>query len=97
DEAWVADSEARAAFEIRLGFDMRSRQVVNQRILTDFLKILGRRHRFSGAKVARLGRAALHILALDNANAVFCHTNIGASSARHRTGELNRAIQTFGE
>jgi methyl-accepting chemotaxis protein len=76
---------------------MRSRPVVNQRILSDFLKILSRRHRFSGAKVARLARAALHILALDNANAVFCHTNIGANSARHRTDELNRAIQSFGE
>src|SRR5262249_41681815 len=33
DEAWVADAEARAAFEMRLGYDMRSRPVVNQRIL----------------------------------------------------------------
>ena len=92
DEAWVADAEARAAYEIGLGFDMRTRPVINQRILSDFIGIVSKRHRFSGAKVARLTRAAMHIFALDNANAVFCHANIGASSARQRTDELNRAI-----
>jgi methyl-accepting chemotaxis protein len=97
DEAWVADAEARAAFERRIGYDMRSRPVVNQRILGDFLDLLARKHRFSGAKVARLGRAAMHILALDSANAVYCHTNFGADSARQRTDELNDAIQSFAQ
>jgi methyl-accepting chemotaxis protein len=97
DEAWVADAEARAEFEYRIGFDMRSRPVVNQRIFAEFLKLLGRRHRFSGAKVARLARAAMHIFALDNANAVFCHNNFATASAKERTDELNRAIQAFGE
>jgi methyl-accepting chemotaxis protein len=97
DEAWVADAEARAAFERRIGYDMRSRPVVNQRILGDFLDLLSRKYRFSGAKVARLGRAAMHILALDSANAVYCHTNIGADAARQHTDQLNRAIQSFAE
>jgi methyl-accepting chemotaxis protein len=97
DETWVSDSEARAAFEIRVGYDMRSRPVVNQRILSDFLDILSRRYRYSSGKAARLARAAMHILALDNANAVYCHNNASASSAKHRTDELNRAIQTFAE
>jgi methyl-accepting chemotaxis protein len=97
DEAWVADAEARAAFEIRLGFDMRTRPVINQRILSDFIGIVSKRHRFSGTKVALLSRAAMHIFALDNANAVFCHANIGASSARARTDELNRAISSFAD
>jgi methyl-accepting chemotaxis protein len=97
DEAWVADAEARAAFERRIGYDMRSRPVVNQRILGDFLDLLARKHRFSGAKAARLGRAAMHILALDSANAVYCHTNLGADSARQRTDELNDAIQSFAQ
>ncbi len=95
DEAWVADAEARAAFEIRMGFDMRHRPVVNQRILSIFLGILSRRHRFSSTKVARLGKAALHIFALDNANAVYCHNNAGAGAAKSRTDELNRAIELF--
>jgi methyl-accepting chemotaxis protein len=95
DEAWVADSEERAAFEMKLGFDMRSRPVANQRILGDFIDIVARKHRFSGAKIARLTRAAMHILALDNANAVFCHNNASADSAKHRTDELNRAIGEF--
>jgi methyl-accepting chemotaxis protein len=97
DEQWVADAEARAAMEIRIGFDMRSRPVLNQRILSEFIRLLARRYRFSGAKVAQLARAAMHILALDNANAVFCHTTIGAGSAKQRTGELNSAIGSFGE
>ena len=58
---------------------------------------MSKRHRFSGAKIARLSRAAMHIFALDNANAVFCHANIGASSARARTDELNRAIASFAD
>jgi len=58
---------------------------------------VSRRHRFSSAKVARLVRAAMHIFALDNANAVFTHANIGASSAKQRTDELNRAIASFAE
>jgi methyl-accepting chemotaxis protein len=97
DEAWVADAEARAAYEIGLGFDMRTRPVINQRILSDFIGIVSKRHRFSGARIARLTRAAMHIFALDNANAVFCHANINASSARQRTDELNRAITSFAD
>ena len=97
DEAWVADAEARAAFERRIGYDMRSRPVVNQRILGDFLGLLARKHRFSGTKVARLGRAAMHILALDSANAVYCHTNLGADTARQRSDELNHAIRSFAD
>ncbi len=97
DEAWVADAEARAAFEARIGFDMRTRPVINQRLLSDFIGIVSRKHRFSGARIARLTRAALHIFALDNANAVFCHANMGANSARARTDELNRAIGSFAD
>jgi methyl-accepting chemotaxis protein len=97
DEAWVADAEARAAFEMRIGYDMRSRPVVNQRILSDLMQLLAKRHRFSAAKVARLADAALHILAIDSANAVYCHTNIAAGSAKQRTDELNRAIALFDE
>ena len=97
DEAWVADAEARAAIEIRIGFDMRTRPVVNQRLLSEFIGILGKRHRFSGAQVARLARAALHVFALDNANAVYCHTTVAADSAKQRTDELNRAIKSFGD
>ena len=95
DEAWVADAEARAAFEARIGYDMRSRPVINQRILADFLDILSKRRFASGAKVARLAKAALRILALDNANAVYCHSNIAANSAKQRTDDLNRGIQSF--
>jgi methyl-accepting chemotaxis protein len=97
DEAWVADAGARAAFEIRIGFDMRSRPVINQRLLSEFIGIVSKRHRFSGAKVARLARAALHVFALDNANAVYCHTTIAADSAKQRSDELNTAITSFGE
>jgi methyl-accepting chemotaxis protein len=96
DEAWVADAEARAAFEVRIGFDMRTRPVINQRLLSEFIGMLGRRHRLSGAKVARLARAAMHIFALDNANAVYCHSMIAADLTKQRTDELNRAIQSFG-
>ena len=97
DEAWVADAEARAAFEVRIGFDMRSRPVINQRLLSEFIGIVSKRHRFSSAKVARLARAALHVFALDNANAVYCHTAIAADSAKQRTDEFNGAIKSFGE
>src|SRR5437764_10317675 len=97
DEAWVADAETRATFERRMGYDMRSRPVVNQRILADFLDILAERHRFAGSKVARLGRAAMHILALDSANAVYCHSMMSADTARERTDELNRTIHSFAE
>jgi septal ring factor EnvC (AmiA/AmiB activator) len=76
---------------------MRTRPVINQRILSDFIATVSRRHRFSSAKVARLVRAAMHIFALDNANTVFTHANIGASSAKQRTDELNRAIASFAE
>ncbi|HKS60628.1 MAG TPA: methyl-accepting chemotaxis protein, partial [Xanthobacteraceae bacterium] len=76
---------------------MRTRPVINQRILSDFIGIVCKRHRFSGAKIALLSRAAMHIFALDNANAVFCHANIGASSAKARTDELNRAIASFAD
>ena len=96
DEAWVADAEARAAFENRIGFDMRTRPVINQRLLSEFISLVGKRSRFSGAKVARLARAAVHIFALDNANAVYCHSMIAADSAKQRTDELNGAIRSFG-
>jgi len=96
DAAWVADAEARAAFEIRIGFDMRTRPVINQRLLSEFIGIVSKRHRFSGAKVARLARAALHVFALDNANAVYCHTIVAADSTKQRTDELNGAIKSFG-
>ena len=89
DEAWVADAEARAAFEIRIGFDMRTRPVINQRLLSEFIGILGTRHRFSGAKIARLARAALHIFALDNATSA-ADMNAPGWQLHPLRGELRR-------
>jgi methyl-accepting chemotaxis protein len=96
DEQWVADAEARAKFEIEYQIDMRSRGVISRSILSAASRIVARRHRFSGRKVAHLCDVAMRVLLLDAANAVACHTNLGVHDAKAKSDELAVAVRDFG-
>jgi methyl-accepting chemotaxis protein len=93
DEDWVADAEARARFEIEKGPDMRVRAVVNQNILSRWAPLIGRHHRFSGAKAVYLCDVARRILTMDAANAIACHNELEVTQARARINELAGAIK----
>jgi methyl-accepting chemotaxis protein len=97
DEQWVADADARAKFEIDHQVDMRSRGVISRSILSAAGRIVARRYRFSGRKVAHLCDVAQRVLLLDTANAVACHTNLGVRDAKEKSNELAVAVREFGQ
>jgi methyl-accepting chemotaxis protein len=95
DEAWVADAEARARFEIGHKLDQRTRPVVAQNLLAGMAPIIARRHRFAAIKAIQLYDAARRILMLDAANAVACHGNSEVAAAKVRAATLVDAIEQF--
>ena len=97
DGQWVADAEARAKFEVDHQIDMRSRGIISRSILSGAAAVIGRRYRFSGRKVARLGDVALRVLLLDTANAIACHTNLAASEAKAKSDQMVNSVREFGQ
>jgi methyl-accepting chemotaxis protein len=97
DEAWVADAEARAKFEIDHKLDQRTRPVVAHSLLAGMAPIIARRHRFAAVKATHLQDVARRILMLDAANAVACHGNSEVAAAKVRAEKLVEAIRQFAQ
>src|SRR2546423_663199 len=82
DHQWVRTSEERAKQEAATGFDMRSRAALARGLLSAFLEIVGKRHRFSGRAAARLADVAMRVLLLDVATAISCHNEMNVAAAK---------------
>jgi methyl-accepting chemotaxis protein len=96
DEAWASANYERAKFEIKMGLDMRARATINRPLLSNFIMMAGRKHRFSGAKTAVLCDTAARLLLLDNANAVACHNELAVGESKAHNDRLTQAIANFG-
>jgi methyl-accepting chemotaxis protein len=97
DAQWVADCREQVQAEIATGLDFRSRGVVNRFLLSHLLKGLGRRHRFSGRKVARLADAAARVLMFDVTNAMVFHYRAESLNDKARGDALSGAVDEFGQ
>ena len=95
DEEWVKDAYDRANFEIKTGFDMRSRGAISISLLNDLNSCIFEHYRFLPRKGLRLLNAATRIFMLDAANAVACHNSVEVQQAKKRTDELGSAIENF--
>jgi methyl-accepting chemotaxis protein len=95
DDEWVRTSEERAKQEAATGFDMRSRAALARGLLSAFLAIVGKRHRFSGRAAARLADVAMRVLLLDVATAISCHNEMNVAAAKVRGDQLGDAIKDF--
>jgi uncharacterized protein YoxC len=95
DEQWVQDAYDRAHKEIEMGFDLRTRGAVCNAILSEFGKVVLRKHRFSAAKVVRILDTATRVLLLDVANAVACYNVAEVKRGEARAKELAGAIEEF--
>jgi methyl-accepting chemotaxis protein len=95
DEQWVEDAKARAQYESRLGFDMRTRGTINRFLLSGMLGVLRRHSRFSTKRFSCLADTAMRIMMLDTANAVACHNNLSLDKGATRSEELKKAIDSF--
>jgi methyl-accepting chemotaxis protein len=96
DAQWVADCREQVQAEIASGLDFRSRGVVNRFLLSCLLKELGKRHRFSGRKAARLADAAARVLMFDVTNAMVLHYRAESLSDKARGDALAGAVDEFG-
>ena len=95
DAEWVRNCEERAKQEAATGFDMRTRAALTRGLLSGFLEIVGKRHRFSGRAAARLADVAMRVLLLDVATAISCHNEMNVAAAKARGDQLGDAIKNF--
>jgi methyl-accepting chemotaxis protein len=95
DERWVEASRETVATEIENGRDMRTRAAQAHGLLTRFMTIVGRYHRFSGPKVARIIQTTTKILMIDMANAVALHNEQQVNQTKLRGQELEMSICQF--
>jgi methyl-accepting chemotaxis protein len=97
DEQWVAGCREQVQAEVATGLDFRSRGVVNRFLLSRLIQELGRRHPFSGRKVARLADAAARVLMLDVTNATVFHYRAESVKDKARGDALSGAVDEFGQ
>jgi hypothetical protein len=95
DTAWFNSMQQVSEAEIGFGLDARHRAGVNRFILTAATREIGRRHRFNGAKAARLCDAVGRLLLLDVSCAVVFHGQAQLMRAEARSTELEAAIAAF--
>ena len=95
DDEWVRETLERMAFEQQHGFDIRARVAVNRVILTELGRILARRYRFGGARVARAMDVASRVLLHDGAFAANHHFAGKVREASRTTSILTTALATF--
>lgn len=95
DEEWVKDAYDRAAAEIKVGLDMRSRSASSIALLSSLNECICDRHRFSARKGFRILNAATQIFMLDTANSVACHNSMEVQQAKEHANALAGAIKDF--
>jgi methyl-accepting chemotaxis protein len=81
--------------EAGLGFDARIRSTAGSYVLKAALQALGRRYRFSPAKIADRGCALSQVIAFDVANAMTLHRQAAERAALARRGTIDDAITEF--
>ena len=95
DEIWLTETVERIEFEQKHKFDIRVRGAVNRAIITTLSKILARRYRFSGTRVARHLDIANRVLGHDTALAINYHFADKMRAARRASKELTEELAVF--
>jgi len=95
DAEWVRRSEERAKQKLASGFDVRTRVALTHALLSGFLELVAKKHRFSGRTAAHLADTATRVLLLDVATAISCHNELAVADAKVRGDQLGNAIKEF--
>jgi methyl-accepting chemotaxis protein len=93
--AYVASTERVVRIERDSGLDVRVRNTAAQFMTAEGLAIFGRRHRFSGARVAALADALTRAFTFDIAFGTVHQLNAEAEETRLRAEHLSVAIDAF--
>jgi methyl-accepting chemotaxis protein len=81
--------------EAALGMDARIRSTGGNYVLTAALKALGRKYRFSSAKVVSYGVIVAKVISFDVSNAMTLHREAASQAAAVRRGTIDAAIGDF--
>ena len=95
DDGWVDDAHAMAKFEKEIGLDARSRNISSRSLLSGFVEVALKKHRWRPKKAMHLIDIAARIFALDVANGVACHNEMEVQADKSQVSELAAAIEHF--
>ena len=96
-ERHLAETRERVTFEIKLGYDMRSRTTVAQTVLEALIEGLRQSRWLSRRKALDMVDLATRLLAMDTVTGIAYHYQAKAREAKTRAAELGDAIQQFSQ